>query len=741
MSFKSGLLTACLAGLVLLPVTAFALIPVPTGCEEQPGGGAAAASDSPPNNLFADGTKAIDQGRWAEAVKIFSAVADQHGEHADGALYWKAYAENKLGQTRPAEDSCAALRTSFPKSRWIEDCGALLVEIHAQSGKPIHIDPAQSDDVKLLALNAMLHQDEPRALAEIQAILNGDGSEKLRKEAQFILGQHYSNTTYPQIVRVSYLEGDVRVQRGAGNGKAGAPWEKATVDLPLQTGFSLVTGQGRAEIEFENASTLYLDENSVLTFNDLHETAGIPWTDIALLAGTVSMHVSPYVAGEKFILRTPSNDLVAHYPDKDYARVESYTDAVSITPLPGADIRLTGLSHETNPAGRTFTWVNGQLTDAEGTPDDGTWAAWDQWVADRVAQRAAATATVLEASGLTAPIPGMAEMAGQGRFFDCAPYGTCWEPNADAAAEQGSTGTPGAQGQSNAQPHIALTAYRPAAQAAPTQPDPQPPTVEHEFRFPCIPASLRYRTVKDAVTGKQSVVGGMALAPEPYDWAVCHAGSWIRHHKHYVWVAGGKRHHIDPVRWVRSGRQIAFVPLHPFDVKGQPAINARHHVFMVSARNEVTVRSEKLDATLPIEYLKEPPREFRTALLRPLAASEAPHMEAHAFPRAQPSPGSALRTATSIRFDLKSQTFLVARDQTRAGKSTTVFAPMSNRFGSLQTRGPSYCGSAHAAATGAHAGASAAATSHSPASSVSSASHTSGTASASTAAASSTSHH
>src|ERR1700679_3257614 len=167
MSFKPGLLSACLAGLALLPVSAAARMREPAGCEKQPVSAsgpvtdgaaltavpAAAAADSPQNSLFTSGTKAIDQGRWADAVKIFSDVADQHGEHADGALYWKADAENKLGLTKPAEDSCAALRSSFPKSRWIEDCGALLVEIHAKSGKPIQIDPAQSDDVKLLALN------------------------------------------------------------------------------------------------------------------------------------------------------------------------------------------------------------------------------------------------------------------------------------------------------------------------------------------------------------------------------------------------------------------------------------------------------------------------------------------------------------------------------------------------------------------------------------------------------------
>jgi hypothetical protein len=755
MRTKPGILAAWLAGVALLPVSGAALglnpyvnpdlaldsapspapalahdgqsFAAPSTTPELQGAPAAVAAagsqtaaDTPESQQCADGQKAINQGRWADAVKIFSEVASQHGDHADGALYWMAYAENKLGESKPSEATCAELRAGFPKSRWIEDCGALLVEIHAKSGKPIVIEPGQSDDVKLLALSAMLHQDEPRALAEIQTILNGDASEKLKKEAQFILGQHYSNVTYPQIVRISYVEGDVRIQRGAPNGKSsGAVWEKAVADLPLETGFSLVTGAGRAEIEFENASTLYLGENSVLTFNDLHETAGVPWSDLALLSGTVSMYIHPYVAGEKFILRTPSNDLVAHYPDRNYARVQSYTDAVSITPLEGGDVRPPGMPREAEVVGRTFTWVNGQLTNAAGTLDDGSSSAWDQWVADRVAKRAAATAAVLEASGLTAPIPGMAEMAGQGKFFECAPYGTCWEPNADAAAEQASATRP------SAQPHIELAAYQPAAQAAQAGAGVQPAVIEHEFRFPCIPASLRYRTIKDPVTGKQAVVPGTILTPAPYDWAVCHAGSWIRHQKHYVWVAGGKRRHTDPVRWVKSGRQVAFVPLHPYDVKGQPAINARHWVFVVTARNDITVRSAKFEPNLPIEYLKSPPREFRVAPLRPLAPSEAPRMEAHAFPHASGSKGVE-GAAVPIHFDAKSQSFMVAKLETRAGRSTTVFAPMTNRYGSLQTRGPSYSGSSGART----ANGSTAASSHGTASSAANSSHSGSSSSA-----------
>ena len=94
--------------------------------------------------------------------------------------------------------------------------------------------------------------------------------------------------TYPQIVRLSYVQGDVRISRGKladkqlhqeGDGSTG--WEQAVVNLPLGSGYSLVTGTGRAEIEFEDASTVYLADNSVLTFNQLSTTDGVPFTDIA----------------------------------------------------------------------------------------------------------------------------------------------------------------------------------------------------------------------------------------------------------------------------------------------------------------------------------------------------------------------------------------------------------------------------------------------------------------------------
>jgi hypothetical protein len=148
-------------------------------------------------------------------------------------------------------------------------------------------------------------------------------------------------------------------------------------------------------------------------------------------------------------------------------------------------------------------------------------------------------------------------------------------------------------------------------------------------------------------------------------------------------------------------------------VKGQPAINARHWVFVVNAKGEITVRPEKFEPNLPIEYLKSPPREFRSALPRPLTQAEAPHMEVHALPHAPGSKGAeASRAAVAIRFDAKSQTFMEARQEMRAGRSSTVFAPMSNRYGSLQARGESYAGGTHSAGSGGRSSGSTAGSSH-----------------------------
>ena len=238
--------------------------------------------------------------------------------------------------------------------------------------------------------------------------------------------------------------------------------------------------------------------------------------------------------------------------------------------------------------------------------------------------------------------------------------------------------------------------------SAPPAPTKQPGARAHtpiasrdlEDFFPCPPAAVRYRVEVDPATGKQKVIyspfGAGAL---PYSWAVCHAGSWIHQRRRYVWVVGHKRHHIEPVRWVKCGHTVAFAPLHPYDVRGRPPINRKEEILAVSNRNGLSVERVKFDANRPIEFLQTPPREYRNAHQPPLSRADDPHLEARQIKDASGNKGVLVKTpGVPISFDRKSQSFMMARQVMRGDKSVTVATPITNRGGNLQSRAGSFNG-------------------------------------------------
>ena len=143
-------------------------------------------------SLYADGTRAVNESRWQDAAGLFDRVAKMHGEHAEGALYWKAYAENKEGQYANALRTCGELRKLYPKSRRIEECGALEIEIRGKSGEPISPQAESDENLKLLAVNALMEQDPAQAVPILEKILAGNQSDELKKRALFVLAEGHS---------------------------------------------------------------------------------------------------------------------------------------------------------------------------------------------------------------------------------------------------------------------------------------------------------------------------------------------------------------------------------------------------------------------------------------------------------------------------------------------------------------------------------------------------------------------
>jgi hypothetical protein len=590
--------------------------------------------------------------------------------------------------------------------------------------------------------------------------------------------------TYPQIVRLSYVEGDVRVARGKEAKKLleqesgeSTGWEQAVANLPLETGYSLATGTGRAEIELEDASVVYLGENSVLEFIELSTTGGVPHTEMDLLTGMATVNIRTMLPGESFKMGTPSDGYTMHYPQKPYLRFNSYLDAIAVTPL--KDVSWSEPSEDI--AGQTVTVHNGRRV-ATPQMDATAMAEWNKWVAGRVTTRTATMESTMTEAGLTAPLPGMAEMNGQGKFFACEPYGTCWEPTegwAGDKVELAQTGSASGSARTQDATQPAAPVVRVAVSDDQTVPASAPQATgasqgsaqskadaylashpgttlrTEDYTFPCSEFAVRDLIAVDPATGRETIIASEFASDgypyfagwpytvgvphrmtrvhrlsgslwnfaefngyEPWDWTVCHTGSWIRWQHRYVWVVGTKRHHHPPVRWVKRGREVGYVPIHPRDVAGKPPINMKEGIFKATKKDgAISVERIRFDGDKPVEPLNEAPKEFRKLALEPLKSAELPHAEAYsafrttnvpkgmpivkdskgganaiAFGAAKSGAATGIAVAVkqpglSITFDRKSQSFMVARPGMENGRPATTVEPLGGRVGSVQANG------------------------------------------------------
>jgi HEAT repeat protein len=164
---------------------------------------------------YSDGTRAINDGRWSDAEAYFAKIAQEKGDRADASTYWKAYAQNKEGKSAQAIASCTDLRHAYPHSTWVNECGALEIEIRGKSGDPVEPQAEQNEDLKLLALNSLMQQDQARALPIIQQILTGDTSEKLKDRAMFVLAQDSSPQAQQVLLQIAEGQKNPALQKKA----------------------------------------------------------------------------------------------------------------------------------------------------------------------------------------------------------------------------------------------------------------------------------------------------------------------------------------------------------------------------------------------------------------------------------------------------------------------------------------------------------------------------------------------
>jgi len=164
--------------------------------------------------LYDDGREALDDDRYEQAEAKFKMLADMNGPQTDAALYWKAYAENRLGKRELALTTLADMKKRFPQSRWQKDAGVLELEVKQSSGQSIKPDQGD-EELKLMAIQGLMNSDSERAMPLLEKVINGSGSPKEKSRALFVLAQSGSPQGREIIGRIAKGQSNPELQREA----------------------------------------------------------------------------------------------------------------------------------------------------------------------------------------------------------------------------------------------------------------------------------------------------------------------------------------------------------------------------------------------------------------------------------------------------------------------------------------------------------------------------------------------
>lgn len=155
---------------------------------------------------YQEGLRALDEGEWQAAAAAFARVAERKGAAADGALYWKAYAESRQGHRQAALNSLAELRRTVPDSKWLRDAAALDAEMQnarvrvTSLNAPVVavVSPGEGEsqspdtDIKLLAINSLMTSKPAVAVPALKTVLAGSSPVAVKDRALFVLAQSSS---------------------------------------------------------------------------------------------------------------------------------------------------------------------------------------------------------------------------------------------------------------------------------------------------------------------------------------------------------------------------------------------------------------------------------------------------------------------------------------------------------------------------------------------------------------------
>ncbi len=226
-----------------------------------------------------------------------------------------------------------------------------------------------------------------------------------------------SDLSYARIVRISVVSGDVQVSR-----PGHSSWEPAAQNMPVMQGMTIGTNNGYAEVQFEDGSTAWISENTLVQFTELALADGSRITKLTLGEGTLSLMTELH-RGDAFGVSTSAETMTV--AKNSFFRIDCFHDGASVSVLTGElQVKAAG-GTQTVKKGQTLAYESKLKTvalKANPKPDD-----WDHWTIDRA--RATQVETAQSSSYVTSPFSyGLADMSGYGNWNYFAGYGYGWQP-------------------------------------------------------------------------------------------------------------------------------------------------------------------------------------------------------------------------------------------------------------------------------------------------------------------------
>lgn len=172
-------------------------------------------SNTPAMKIFREGRDLIEGEDWVQAADKFRTFLAEFPKDrdVDAALYWYAYALQKLGKKDEAATLLVRLMKDFPSSSWRREAQAMLVVLGRNDAVQQALDQ-NNCEIKILALQSLFQANEERAFAFVNDVLKAKqtGCPGLQQAALSLLGSHGGAKAGPILLEIARGHGDLKLR-------------------------------------------------------------------------------------------------------------------------------------------------------------------------------------------------------------------------------------------------------------------------------------------------------------------------------------------------------------------------------------------------------------------------------------------------------------------------------------------------------------------------------------------------